>query len=214
MRGVCPISHGTFREIRAGGGGILIVMALRQPMPARSTVTRSSLHGKKMSVRQFRALAEEKPYLELIDGVVEQKPMVSANHGRLIGRLDMRLGIYAEANGGDFGPERNVAVDPENEFLPDTAYWAAGVESGDYSIPTVAVEVRSPNQSMAKLRDKCRRYLGAGTSAAWLFDPKGRTVEVFEAQGVRTLRPGDTLTCEAMPGFELPLAELFGALDR
>jgi Uma2 family endonuclease len=129
-----------------------------------------------MTTREFRRLPEEKPYLELIDGVVEQKPMVNSQHRRVVGRLTARLGSYAEPIGGDYGPEGNVGLDDGNEHLPDTAYWAPGVDSGDYSVPTVAVEVRSPNQSMPKLREKCRRYLRAGSSAAWLIDPKARTI--------------------------------------
>ena len=167
-----------------------------------------------MSERDFLALPEEKPYLELIDGVVEQKPMVNFEHLRLVGRLNGYMFLYEREGGGSFGPEGRVRLDPRNYYLPDTSYWAPGVEDGDDSTPTVAVEVRSPNQSMPKLRDKCRRYLADGSAAAWLIDPKGRTIEVFEAAGSRTLRSGDTLTCDAMPGFELALDELFAVLDR
>jgi Uma2 family endonuclease len=170
--------------------------------------------GKRMTLAEFRALPEEKPYLELIDRVVEQKPVVSADHGRVAGQVDGWFFLYTRIHGGDFGPERNVTLDDDNEHLPDTAYWAPGVDSGDYSVPTVAVEVRSPGQSMPKLREKCRRYLPAGSSAAWLIDPKARTIEVFEAAGTRTLRAGETLTCDAMPGFELVLDEFFSFLDR
>jgi Uma2 family endonuclease len=67
---------------------------------------------------------------------------------------------------------------------------------------------------MARLREKCRRYLAEGSTAAWLVDPKARTIEVFEGSGTRTLRTEETLTCEAMPGFELSLRELFAVLDR
>ena len=170
-----------------------------------------------MSERDFLALPEEKPYLELVDGVVEQKPMVSKEHGRLIGELSGHLFVYERQirrTGGVFGPEVRVRLDARNYYLPDNSYWAPEAESGDDSTPTVAVEVRSPNQSMTKLREKCRRYLAAGSAAAWLIDPKARTIEVFEAAGSRSLRSGDTLTSEAMPGFELALDDLFAVLDR
>ena len=49
-----------------------------------------------MSAREYLALPEEKPYLEYIDGVVEQKPMVNAQHGRTVARLDHRFILYAE----------------------------------------------------------------------------------------------------------------------
>jgi Uma2 family endonuclease len=166
-----------------------------------------------MSEREYLALPEEKPYLEYIDGVVEQKAMVNRDHGGVVGQLDGWFFLYSREHGGEFGPERRVALGTGDYYLPDTAYWAADAPSGDDTIPTVAVEVRSPGESMRQLRDKCRAYLREGSAAAWLLDPETRTVEVFEGKTARRLREGDTLTCAAMPGFELPLAQLFGVLD-
>ena len=141
-----------------------------------------------------------------------RSPMVNASHRRIVGRLVLFFGRYAELRGGDFGPEGRVGLDSGDYFLPDAAFWLAGVDSGDDSIPTVAVEVRSPDQSLTKLRAKCRGYLRDGSSAAWLIDPQKQTVEVFEGTVVRTLKVGETLTCDAMPGFELPLDKLFAAV--
>ncbi len=169
--------------------------------------------GKRMSARRFRRLPEEKPYLELVDGVVQRKPD-SWWLIRTVGWLNYKLGGYADPIGGHFGPDQTAELDEMNSYLPATAFWAPGADAGDYSIPTVAIEVCSPNQSMPKLREKCRRYLRAGSSAAWLIDPKARTIEVFEAAGTRTLRAGGTLTCDTMPGFELALDEFFSFLDR
>jgi Uma2 family endonuclease len=163
-----------------------------------------------MSVREFLRLPEEKPYLEYINGVVEQKPMVNAEHRRIVGRLDMKFGGYAEAQGGDFGPEGRVDIAGTDDYmLPDTAFWAVGVPSGDDSVPTLAVEVRSPDQSLPKLREKCRAYVRSGSATAWLIDPGRRVVETFDHDGVQTLKAGAVLTCDAMPGFALPISELF-----
>ena len=192
-------------------------MAIRQPKPilSRSGDGPSRYDGVRMSEAEFLALPEEKPYLEYIDGRAEQKPMVNADHGRVVGELDGWFFLYKRANGGDLGPERRVRLTGSGDYqLPDAAFWAAGIPSGDDTVPTVAVEVRSPNQSLPKLRKKCLAYLADGSTAAWLIDPDKRTVEVFEGSVVRTLKTGDSLTCEAMPGFELPLAEPFSVLDR
>ena len=85
----------------------------------------------------------------------------------------------------------------------------AGTPSGDDTVPTIAVEVRSPRQSLTKLRAKCRGYLRDGSIAAWLIDPQARTVEVFEADVTRVLREGETLTCDVLPGFAVELDWLF-----
>ena len=98
------------------------------------------------------------------------------------------------------------------------AYWAPGKPQGDgYRMlpPTLAVEVRSPDETMAEQRAKCRFYRHHGVEVAWLIDPEARTVEVFDAD-----RDGETLSADAalessyLPGFSLPLEKLFAVLDR
>lgn len=163
-----------------------------------------------MSAREFLALPEEKPYLQYIDGVVEQKPMVNANHGRIVGRLDGKFFVYAEKYGGDYGPERRTGPSGVGDYLlPDTGFWLAGTPSGDDTVPGVAVEVRSPNQSLTKLREKCAGYLPDGSAAAWLIDPEAKTVQVVEKESTRLRRKGDTLTCTVLPDFDVELDWLF-----
>jgi Uma2 family endonuclease len=164
-----------------------------------------------MSEAEYLALPEVKPYLEYVDGVVRQKPMVNRAHGRLVSRLAALFEAYIDAHGGDTGPERTVRMLP-NYRLPDNAYWAPERASGDNSVPSVAVEVRSPNQPMRDLRDKCRAFRAAGVETCWLIDPDARTAELFEGEqdAVRVT----ALESSAMPGFSVPLADLFKVLDR
>lgn len=81
--------------------------------------------------------------------------------------------------------------------------------------PTLAVEVRSPDDTMAEQRAKCRFYRNHGVDVCWLVDPASRTVEVFEAgrEGA-VLGANDTLTTPHLPGFALELSALFAVLDR
>ena len=99
-----------------------------------------------------------------------------------------------------------------NYRLPDAAYWAPGRPSGDNSVPSVAVEVRSPNQAMRGLRDKCRAFRAAGVDTCWLIDPDARTAELFE--GDHDALRVTVLESSAMPGFSVALADLFKVLDR
>lgn len=83
------------------------------------------------------------------------------------------------------------------------------------SMPTLAVEVRSEEQTMAELRCKCRAFRANGVDACWLIDPYARTVEVFDANrdGVQ-LGAGEALETAAMPGFSVAQADLWAAMDR
>ena len=175
----------------------------------------SRYHSMRMSEAEYLVLPEEKPGLEFHDGLVIQKAMANADHRRLSGEFDFRFALMVRTAGGDFGPEGRVRLSTGRYRLPDTAAWAPGVPSGDDSMPTVAVEVRSPDESMASQRAKCRLYRQSGVPVVWLVDPRTRTVEIFEDDRDGTvLRIGDTLTTPHLPGFSLPLAELFAVLDR
>jgi len=191
-------------------------MAIRPPRPKRQERQASSrYHGLRMSEQEYLALPEEKPYLEYVDGVVLQKPMPNANHRKLVTRFVVALDSYASRVGGDSGPEGRIAFPASSNYrLPDAALWGPGVPGGDDSIPTLAVEVRSPGQTIGELRQKCRFFRRNGVQVAWLVDPESRTVEVFEGgRDSEALAAPAVLTSAALPGFELDLASLFAVLD-
>ena len=168
-----------------------------------------------MAEAEYLALPEEKPYLELHDGWVVQKSMADADHGRLVGGITFSFELQVRSFGGDHGPERRVRLRSGRYHVPDAAIWATGLPHGNDTLPTVAVEVRSPDESIRSQRAKCRRYRESGVPVVWLVDPRTRTVEVFEGdQDGVVLRVGDTLATPHLPGFVLPLAELFSVLDR
>ena len=168
-----------------------------------------------MSEAQYLALPEEKPYLEYVDGVVLQKPMPNKAHSRLVKRLILAIAAYEARHGGQSGPEQRVRLrDGTGYRLPDTAYWAPGRDDSDDSLPSVAIEVRSPDQTLESQRRKCRAFRRNGVDVCWLIDPTSRSVEVFEGprDGER-LAAGGELSTPVMPGFTLTLEELFAVLE-
>jgi Uma2 family endonuclease len=169
-----------------------------------------------MSEEEYLSLPEEKPYLEYVDGVVLEKPMPTWDHGRVTAEITFRLVEYSRGAGGAASVEGRVLLAAiRNYRLPDTAFWAPGRAGGNDSMPTLAVEVRSPGQSMNELRAKCRAFRAAGVDACWIIDPERRTAEVFEGdQEARPIRREGTLESAFLPGFAVPLAELFAVLDR
>ncbi|HNO65731.1 MAG TPA: Uma2 family endonuclease [Tepidiformaceae bacterium] len=191
-------------------------MAIRRPSARVEQVPVSKYHGRRMSEAAYLALPEEKPYLEYVDGVVLQKPMGDEFHGRLVGFLDYLMYGYKLLHGGDLGPERRVRLLDGSGFrLPDTAYWAPGRPSGSDSTPSLAIEVRSSDQTMAELRRKCRSFRANGVACCWLIDPYARTVEVFEAdRDAEQLAADAALETAVMPGFSVPQADLWAAMER
>ena len=171
-----------------------------------------------LSLAEYLALPEEKPYREFMHGIAVQKPMTNNDHGDLVSVILYALMSYARDRGGKAGPEVSVLLGTppdQRVLLPDVAFWAAGLRQERYPTnpPTLAVEVRSPSQSLAEQREKCRYYCANGVAVAWLVDPARQTVEVFEGMGELSWTVGDLQTA-ALPGFELTVAEVFEAMAR
>ena len=82
--------------------------------------------------------------------------------------------------------------------------------------PDLAVEVLSRSNTKTEMARKRREYFKAGVRLVWEVDPRARTVAVYEApEGAILLEVGQTLDGgEVLPGFALPLADLFADLDR
>ena len=167
-----------------------------------------------MTPEQFLALPDEKPYLEYVDGVVVQKPMANLAHGRLTIRLGVLLTAWIGDGSGVVGSEvRSRLGELPNFRLPDLSYWAPGRIAEDDSLPTLAVEVLSPSQTMGELREKCRFFRRNGVDVCWLIDPVTRAVEIFEGDRDAEPIPAEGVLSSAyLPGFELPLATLFAIL--
>jgi Uma2 family endonuclease len=172
-----------------------------------------------MSLGEFLARVDERPYLEYLNGEVVEKPVPGKKQYRIVLYIAELLGPYRRAHGGDAGAEPHARFDtPGGLFyrLPDVAYWAPDKPLGDDNIPpppTLAIEIRSPGQSLTALRDKCRFMLANGVDVCWLIDPERRLAEVREGGEERTVPADGALESPAVPGFRLELAELFALLD-
>lgn len=76
-------------------------------------------------------------------------------------------------------------------------------------MPDLAVEVKSPDDSLRALRDKARYYLANGCRLVWLVLPDKQIIEVYTADK-QPLTEADTLTGgEVLPGFALPVRQVF-----
>jgi Uma2 family endonuclease len=82
--------------------------------------------------------------------------------------------------------------------------------------PDLAIEVLSISNTKKEMARKRREYFKAGVRLVWEVDPRARTVAVYEAPDEAILlEVGQTLDGgEVLPGFALPLADLFADLDR
>ncbi len=77
-------------------------------------------------------------------------------------------------------------------------------------VPDIAAEVLSPSETPRVIHRKRKQYFEAGVKEAWLIHPEVGEIEIWTAAGVsEVLADGDVLTSQLLPGFELPLEDLF-----
>ena len=78
-------------------------------------------------------------------------------------------------------------------------------------LPDLAVEIKSPDDTVKEMREKAAYYLAHGVRLVWLVYPHKRLVEVYRPDAdVEILAVGDVLTGgEVLPGFSIPVADVF-----
>ncbi|NMF82792.1 Uma2 family endonuclease [Nodosilinea sp. P-1105] len=77
--------------------------------------------------------------------------------------------------------------------------------------PDLMVEVKSPTDSVTKLRAKIQDFLALGTQVGILINPEARWVEVYRlGRGPEVLVDGDTLTvADLLPGWQVAISDLW-----
>ncbi|MEM7806620.1 MAG: Uma2 family endonuclease [Planctomycetota bacterium] len=107
---------------------------------------------------------------------------------------------------------------PETRRRPPVAYWLNhqfpnGIaREGDAAVaPALVVEIPTPEEPEAVVRDRVEAYLAAGTAVVWLVDLTARTVRTEQPDGTaHVYRDGDTLVGgPVLPKFKVEVAKLF-----
>jgi Uma2 family endonuclease len=170
-----------------------------------------------MTPEQFDRLPEEDGRrLELLDGEPIEMPSAAATHNLIQMRLGSVLHSWlAKDNRGVVIPTTEFAFGA-NRFQPDLAVllqakWTL-VERERVPvliIPDIAVEIVSPSESAHNLDRKLRIYRAHGVTEVWIVYPEGEHMYVHAVNGVRELLNTDVLESPVLPGWSMPIAELF-----
>jgi Uma2 family endonuclease len=162
---------------------------------------------------------------ELVDGVLVEKAM-GFKEALLAGILIQLINNFLDRHplGIALTPDAMLRLVPGLLRAPDVSFisWdrLPGGEIPDDPIPDLApdlaVEVISKSNTKKEIERKLQEYFDSGVRLAWVVRPKTRTVEVYTApkqfqrlDHAQTLDGGDVL-----PGFTLPLAQLFAPRRR
>ena len=157
---------------------------------------------------------------ELINGTIVEK-VVTQKHAQIVSNINGELYIYFKKNRdikGHFGPEARFTPkdDNYNSRLPDISVHLTDepiVEEGAvHGMPTLAVEVKSPSQTVQEMRDKAQFYLSNGCRMVWLIFPENRLVEIYEPDtDIQLITDEDAIVSagDVLPDFEISLSDIF-----
>ena len=154
--------------------------------------------------------------LELIDGEIMEK-VPTQRHGMCAGNI---YGFFwnhvRETRSGRVVMEVRYRTpqDKRNSRIPDISFTSGNaplVERGSVpQMPDIAIEVKSPDDSLKEMRAKARYYLANGTKLVWLVEPQKRFVEVYTLDDEQVLFEGEILGGgEVLPGFQMPVSAIF-----
>jgi len=166
----------------------------------------------------------EKRVYELVDGVLVEKAM-GYYESLLAVFLVGRIHAYLEANpiGEVLGPDATMRLFPGLVRIPDVSFvsWErapedAAAEAIPDVAPDLAVEVISRGNTPDEMERKLSEYFAAGVRCAWLFDPRARTVRVYNSRESFTTLGEDGLVDggEVLPGFQVSVAEWLAVGER
>jgi Uma2 family endonuclease len=81
--------------------------------------------------------------------------------------------------------------------------------------PDLAIEILSKGNTKREMDRKLRDYFQAGVRLVWYIKPNARTARAYTAVDEwMEIGPNDSLLGgEVLPGFELPLAQLFARVE-
>ena len=99
--------------------------------------------------------------------------------------------------------------------MPDISFTSGNrplvTEGSVMQMPDLAIEIRSPDDSLKQMREKAEYYLANGSRLVWLVVPGKRYVEVHRPNQEEEIMFGSDVLDggDVLPGFTLPIADIF-----
>jgi len=175
-----------------------------------------------MTAEEWLAIPELPYASNLVDGEPVVNPPLP-DHQVIVGNIYAALRNWshaAEGRGLAVGGSIDVSIDATSVYEPDLSWYREGVEDfhkRPQPLPDLVVEVRSPSTWRYDIGRKKDRYEELGLPELWLVDSPVETIIVFRRSSAGASRfgvsleltPPEHLTSPLLPGFALPLHEVF-----
>ncbi len=173
----------------------------------------------------LRAEQFDYPY-ELIDGVPTEKQPMGLFANILATYLATAINNFALPRKlGLAINETTYKINEENSRRPDVSYVefsrlpALEILNSDpphlECSPNLAVEVVSPSNTFGDIEHRIEEFFATGVQMVWVISPQTRFVYSFSSRtDCRILSESESIDGDTvLPGFSLPLAQLFGVIN-
>ena len=173
----------------------------------------------KLTYDDYARIPDDGNRYEIIDGELYLNPAPNAKHQIVLLNILRALDRYARANacGEVFFAPFDVVLSKHNVVQPDVLYigneqmeilTAANVQGA----PDIAIEILSEGTRKKDETKKRKAYERFGVSEYWIVDPLDEdSVRIFRFKGKKYERRivGGNITSPLLPGFSLPLRDVF-----
>ena len=174
---------------------------------------------------EFMALNRDGHRYEIVNGELIDMGNSGAKHGYVCSILMILLGGYVRLHklGAMFDSSTAFKMKSGNKRSPDISFMAKERLQGLDDIPDgflegapdLAVEILSPSNTVEEIDQKLIEYFDNGSRLVWVINPKQNYILVYRngQEPDRLLKSNDSLDGEEIvPGFNLPVVELFQKL--
>ena len=175
-----------------------------------------------LTADEFLAMPDDGKNYELVKGELVEMPPPGFMHEFVVARFILHFGNFVRQHSLGIvtgGPGIYIEQDPDTVRAPDCAFVSheriiTPLPNRGYIfglIPDLAVEVVSPDYSVADARSRAQMWLDAGVRLALAAHIATQEIISYGDDGaVQRFSMDDTLTCEpVLPGFACAVADFF-----
>jgi Uma2 family endonuclease len=172
----------------------------------------------KLTYEDYCLLPDDGRRHEIIDGEHYVNPSPNTRHQRISRKIAFAIAAFAEPRrlGEVFYAPYDVLLSDINIVEPDIIYVSAArrhiiTDANIQGAPDLVVEILSSGNRKYDEVVKFKLYDAWRVAEYWIVDPDRETVKIYRRSttGFTQAPTGETITTPIIPGFELPLREIF-----
>lgn len=162
-------------------------------------------------------------YGELVRGELVELMRPGVRHNKVMGLMTYILMSFVlpRSLGTVLPGDTGVVIErgPDTVRAPDVAFYAADRMGLDDDIPgyaeippDLAVEIRSPNDSLPDMERRARMWLDYGVPLVWVLIPESRSLNIYrpDAEAISLSTDSYVSGQDILPEFSCRVGDLFG----